>query len=85
MQEKTIKARQKKMGENRSKDADKTETTAKRENKVRRDQTGVERRRNSRRQMFSVKNLVNLSHSSLLLPLLLQSQKGETLILGERR
>lgn len=29
---------------------------------------------NSRRQVFSVKNSVNLSHSSLLLPLLLQSQ-----------
>jgi len=40
---------------------------------------------NSRRQVLSVKNSVNLSHSSLLLPLLLQSQNGDTLILGERR
>lgn len=39
----------------------------------------------SRRQALSVNNSVNRSHSSLLLPLLLQSQNGDTLILGERR
>lgn len=62
--------------------------------KARGDQTGAGIQRgeeeadgwgDSRRQTLSVKNSVKRSQSSLLLPLLLQSQKGETLILGERR